>query len=461
MIHKFKLYGTNVVLDVYSGAVYVVDDIVYDVIDLIKINDNTGLQKSLSEDIMDKLKAKYKEDVINEAYSEILELEQRGLLFSKDDNEAFVKYLDREPVIKALCLHISHDCNMRCDYCFASTGNFKGQRLLMSNEIGRKAIDFVIEKSQNRKNIEIDFFGGEPLMNFEVVKDIVDYAADKGEKYGKDFRFTLTTNGTLLSDEIIDFINDKIYNIVLSIDGRKEIHDRMRKNIADEGTYDKIIAKYIDIANSRNQDNYYVRGTYTRNNLDFSKDVIHLADLGFKQISVEPVVADSKEDYSIREEDLPVLFEEYEKLSYEYVRRRKNGQGFNFFHFMIDLSQGPCVIKKIQGCGSGSEYLAITPEGDIYPCHQFVGNTDYKMGNVIEGNLNEKIMQAFKKNNIYSKEKCKACWAKFYCSGGCIANSLKVNGDINVPYSIGCELQKKRIECALFIKCAMEGNNTL
>jgi len=444
MIHKFSMMGTNIVVDVNSGAVHVVDDISFDILDYYK-NFTAG-------EIKNKLAHKYNADEIDEALREIESLEAEGLLFSEDPYKEYVSSMDRKSVVKALCLHISHDCNLRCKYCFASTGNFGGQRNMMSLEVGKKAIDFLISESGNRKNLEIDFFGGEPMMNFDVVKGIIEYARQKEKEHNKNFRFTLTTNGLLLNDENIKYINENMQNIELSIDGRKEVNDRMRIRIDGSGCYDDILPKFKYVAESRNQDNYYVRGTFTRENMDFSNDVLHLADEGFRQISVEPVVAAKDSGYDLREEDLPRLFEEYEKLAYEYVKRRKEGNWFNFFHFMIDLTQGPCIVKRLTGCGSGHEYLAVTPEGDIYPCHQFVGNEKFKMGNVKEGVLNRDIQNYFKNSNVYTKKECDSCWAKFYCSGGCAANSYNFHKDINTVYKVGCELEKKRVECALWIK---------
>lgn len=444
MIHKFSLMGTNIVVDVNSGAVHVVDDISYDILDYY--------QKFTSEEIKEKLSLKYDARDIDEALEELDSLKAEGLLYSEDPYRNYVSKNERESVVKALCLHISHDCNLRCKYCFASTGNFGGERTMMSSEVGKKAIDFLIEKSKNRRNLEVDFFGGEPLMNFDVVKEIVEYGRSKEKECGKNFRFTLTTNGLLLNEENIKYINENMQNIVLSIDGRKEINDKMRLRVDGTGCYESIMPKFKHVAQLRKQDNYYVRGTFTRENLDFSEDVIHLADEGFEQISVEPVVAAKDSGLDLREEDLPKLFEEYKKLAREFVRRRKEGKGFNFFHFMIDLTQGPCIIKRLSGCGSGHEYLAVTPEGDIYPCHQFVGNGKFKMGNVLDGTLNKDIQNYFKNSNVYTRKDCDSCWVKFYCSGGCAANSYQFNSDINIPYNIGCELEKKRVECALWIK---------
>lgn len=444
MIHKYKMFDTNIVLDVNSGAVHVFDDAAYDVVDLYRTE--------TKEQIADTLSVKYDRQAVLDAYEEIQKLEQDGLLFSRDEYEEAIKNWERKPVVKALCLHICHDCNLRCKYCFASTGSFGGHRTMMDVETGKKAIDFLIEKSAGRRNLEVDFFGGEPLMNFEVVKQIVEYARVREKEAGKNFRFTITTNAVLLNEENKDFINKNMHNVVLSIDGRKETNDRMRPRIDGSGTYSSILPKIKDMAESRNQDNYYVRGTFTRENLDFSKDVLHLANEGFKQISIEPVVAAKDSGYDIREEDLDKLYSEYEKLAYEYVNREQKNEGFNFFHFMIDLKQGPCVIKRLGGCGSGHEYLSITPEGDLYPCHQFVGDEKFKMGNIHEGTFNGDFQKNFQKSNVYTKKECSECWAKFYCSGGCAANAYQFNNDINVPYQIGCELEKKRVECAIWIK---------
>ena len=448
MIHKFKLHDTCIVADVNSGAVHLVDDTVYEILDHYK--------KLNKASIVDMLSLKHGRERVDAAYEEICALENEGQLFSEDPLEGYIFASDTKPVIKALCLHVAHDCNLRCKYCFAATGDFGVKRTLMSTETGKKAIDFIINASGNRRNIEIDFFGGEPLMNFDVVKEITAYAIEKGREFNRNFRFTLTTNALLLNEEHKGFINEHIGNLVMSIDGRQEVNDRMRFRVDGSGTYGTILPKIMDMADSRDQDRYYVRGTFTRENKDFSKDVLHLADLGFKQISIEPVVASKDSGYDIREEDLPQLLEEYEKLAKEYVKRYKEGKGFNFFHFMIDLEQGPCAVKRLKGCGSGREYVAVTPEGDIFPCHQFVGMDDFKIGNVNIGNeLNRTVIDRFKASNIMSNEACKDCWAKFYCSGGCAANAFQFNGDLGKPYAIACELEKKRVECSLWIK-AME-----
>lgn len=444
MIHKFSLYGTNVVVDVNSGAVHVFDDISYEILEFYE---NLSLN-----DILDKLSAKYGKNEIEEAYNEIESLKEKGLLFSEDPYSEQNIIKNKKSVVKALCLHISHDCNLRCKYCFASTGNFGGERSMMSAQVGKKSIDFLIEQSENRRNLEVDFFGGEPMMNFDVVKEIIEYAREKEKLHNKNFRFTLTTNGLLLNDDHMKYINENLHNIVLSIDGRQEVNDKMRVRIDGRGCYEDIIPKFKKMADSRDQNNYYVRGTFTRENLDFSEDVLHLADQGFRQISVEPVVAAKDTGFDLREEDLPVLFEQYEKLAFELAKRNREGNWFNFFHFMIDLSQGPCVAKRLSGCGSGHEYMAVTPEGDLYPCHQFVGDERFKLGNVNEGVQKKDIVEEFKNSSIYSKEECRKCWAKFYCSGGCAANSYQFHNNINIPYKIGCELEKKRVECALWIK---------
>jgi uncharacterized protein len=445
MIHKFSLFDKYMVLDVNSGAVHVLDEVAWKVIDYLP---------SCNKDrIIDLLKEKYDTRDIIEAYSELKALQDKELLFSPDYYGDI--RLHNNGIIKALCLHIAHDCNIRCKYCFASTGSFHGQRLLMDYETGKSAIDFLIEHSGNRHQLEIDFFGGEPLLNKRVIKELVDYGNKQSALNNKDIRFTITTNALLLDDEVLSFINDKMYNLVLSIDGTRETNDRMRYFAEGRGTYDLILPKIRKAVETRGDKSFYVRGTFTRYNLDFSKDVLHLADLGLKSISIEPVVADENEDYAIREEDLPVVFKEYETLAFEYVKRYKTGKPFDFFHFNIDLSQGPCVIKRVTGCGAGSEYVAITPEGDIYPCHQFVGNEDFCMGNVRDGIINKKIGDEFRACNVLQKEECKKCWAKFYCSGGCHASAYYASHDIHSTYPIGCEMERKRLECAMWIKAAL------
>lgn len=452
MIHQYKNNGYNIVLDVNSGSVHVVDDVAYDVIGLYEKNDKSEITKQICE--------KYKEQKLTKAeleelYEDLEEMRQNGTLFTEDTyKDGVIDFKQCQTVVKALCLHIAHACNLSCRYCFAGEGEYRGDRSLMSLEVGKKALDFLVENSGNRRNLEVDFFGGEPLMNFEVVKQLVAYGRSLEKKHDKHFRFTLTTNGVLLDEETIQFANKEMDNIVLSIDGRKEVHDHMRPRKDGSGSYDLIIDKFKRVAESRNQQKYYVRGTFTHYNLDFATDVLHLADEGFEQISVEPVVAGPEEPYAIREEDIPEICEGYNRLAKEMIKREKEGKGFHFFHYMIDLTGGPCVYKRLSGCGSGTEYLAVTPWGDLYPCHQFVGNEEFLLGNVDEGIVRTDIQDKFKLCNVYAKEECRNCFAKFYCSGGCAANAYNMHRDINKPYEIGCELQKKRIECALMIQAA-------
>ena len=450
MIHKYKMLGMNIVLDVYSGAVHVVDDVVYDMLDYCF--EPFIPEAECPQLILDAMSDKYSAEDIRDAYSDICELANAGQILTDDCYAELAKTWNKQSVVKALCLHIAHDCNLRCKYCFGDTGEYKGGRCLMSAETGKRAIDFVIKSSGKRKNIELDYFGGEPLMNFAVVKEITEYAKEQGKLHDKNFRFTITTNGLLLDDDKQAYINENMANVVLSIDGTKETNDRMRYRVDGSGSYDSIVPKFQKLAESRNQDNYYVRGTFTAYNVDFAKDVIHLADLGFKQTSVEPVVAPYEEDYALKPEHLETIFAEYDKLTEEYVKRYREGNGFNFFHFMVDLDQGPCAVKRLSGCGAGHEYLAITPQGDIYPCHQFVGNEKFKMGSVHDGaELNREVVKYFENSNVYTKDKCRDCFAKFYCSGGCSANAYNFNSDINTPYELGCEMQKKRTECAIAI----------
>ncbi len=447
MIHQYKNNGCSIVLDVNSGAVHVVDSLAYEAIALYEDHE--------PEEIMGQLKDRYPLEEIREALLDIEELKAQGTLFTEDTyREPILDFKKRPTVVKALCLHVAHDCNLACRYCFAEEGEYHGRRALMSYEVGKQALDFLIANSGSRRNLEVDFFGGEPLMNWQVVKDLVAYGREQEKLHNKNFRFTLTTNGVLLNDEVQEFVNREMSNVVLSIDGRKEVNDRMRPFRGGKGSYELIVPKFRKLADSREQKNYYVRGTFTHNNLDFCEDVLHLADLGFRQISVEPVVADLEEDYAIREEDIPVICEQYDKLAAEMVRRLGKENEFTFFHFMIDLTGGPCVYKRLSGCGSGTEYLAVTPWGDLYPCHQFVGEEDFLMGNVFEGVTRREIRDTFKECNVYTKEKCRNCFARFYCSGGCAANSYKFHGSVNDAYDIGCELQRKRVECAIMIKAA-------
>ena len=457
MIHQYRMNGYDIVLDVNSGAVHVVDDIVYDLLELLE----APLTEECPKAVLEVLEGRHSKEELLAAYQEILELYHADVLFSSDDYEQYADMMVASP-IKAMCLHVAHDCNLRCKYCFASTGDFGGGRKLLDAETGKKAIDFLLKYSYGRRNIELDFFGGEPLMNFDVVKEVVDYARSKEEEYGKNFRFTITTNGVLLDDAKIDYINKEMSNVVLSIDGRKEINDLLRPAVNGKGSYDVIVPRYQRLVEKRRNNEedrwqYYVRGTFTKHNLDFAKDVMHLNELGFDQISIEPVVSEDYRDYAITEKELPRIFEEYEELAKQMIALKNAGKGFNFFHFMIDLDQGPCAIKRLRGCGCGNEYVAVTPDGDVYPCHQFVGMEDWKMGSVHDLTVDFKKKDYFAKANIYSKEECKNCWAKFYCSGGCNANSYQYAGDIHKPHRISCELEKKRLECAIMIKAARAG----
>lgn len=482
MIHQYKNNGYNIVLDVNSGSVHVVDALAYD---LIQAYTEAGMDKKCHDacarveqeaektggfaEVTDAAYQKEREQLLEgflertgyskedtqEAAAEIEELCREGELFTEDIYENYAGDLkQRKTVVKALCLHIAHDCNLACRYCFAGEGEYHGDRGLMSFEVGKKALDFLVANSGSRRNLEVDFFGGEPLMNFEVVKQLVEYGRSIEEANHKKFRFTLTTNGMLLNEEVMEFANKEMANVVLSVDGRKEVHDHMRPTRNGKGSYDIILPKFKELAKRRNQTNYYVRGTFTHYNTDFSKDVLSLADEGFKQISVEPVVAPKEMDYALTQEDIPKLCEEYDKLAAEMLKRQKEGRGFNFFHFMIDLSGGPCVAKRLSGCGSGTEYLAVTPWGDFYPCHQFVGMEDFLLGNVEDGIVRQDICDTFKLCNVYAKEECKKCFAKFYCSGGCAANSYNFKGKIDDVYEIGCALQRKRVECAIMLKAA-------
>ena len=456
MVHQYKLNGLCIVLDICSGAVHVVEPVVYDVTALYETHTAAEIEAELAET--------YDKTLIIEACDAVRALQEDGLLFTVDEYADILPAVSRRnPVVKALCLLVAHDCNLQCEYCFAEEGEYhmSGTRGLMSAETGKKAIDFLVQSSGKRRNLEVDFFGGEPLMNFKVVKEIIDYARTLEEANNKHFRFTITTNGVLLNDEILAYINENMDNIVLSIDGRKEVNDRVRRRRGGQGSYDLIVPKFKQVAESRNQDNYYVRGTFTRYNMDFANDVLHLAELGFKQVSVEPVVGDSKLAYTFQSEDLPILFAEYERLAEEMLSRGGTAEDFNFFHFMIDLSGGPCVAKRLTGCGAGTEYLAVTADGAFYPCHQFAGLDDFKMGDVDTGVTANELRSEFERCHVYAKEECRDCWCKFYCSGGCAANAYMTNGNIFKPYEIGCELQRKRTECAIMLKAARmdEGEN--
>ena len=457
MVHTFTALGVYVAVDVNSGAVHVLDKTAYDLLEALnRQNANPGqMAEHCPADLAPQL-PQYSAEALEEAWQDLRDLQEEGLLFVEDDyiDPAAAVAMQREAPIKALCLHVSHDCNLRCKYCFASTGDFgTGHRMTMDFETAKRAIDFVIERSGKRRNIEVDFFGGEPLMAMDTVKKTVEYARSIEKEHDKCFRFTITTNGVLLNDENIEYINREMSNAVLSIDGRKEVNDRMRPTVNGKGSYDVIVPKFQKLIAGRGDKDYYLRGTFTRDNLDFAADVMHMASLGAKNISVEPVVGGPEDPYALREEDVPAILAEYEKLAEEL---RKHPE-VNFFHFNVDLAQGPCVIKRLRGCGAGCEYVAITPEGDIYPCHQFVGNEDYKLGNLYEGAFNMEISKAFSNLNIYTREDCKDCWARFYCSGGCSASNLLVNGDIKKPHHVGCELERKRLECAIALRAIAAG----
>ena len=450
MIHKYVQNGQYIVLDVCSGGVHVVDELTYKLLDYVA----PPFADVCPDEIIAKMDGFDKEDV-KECYQELKELYDAKMLFTEDDYEQYAAMAMKAP-IKAMCLHVSHDCNLRCKYCFAQTGDFGGDRMLMKPETGKRAMDFLIKHSANRENLEVDFFGGEPLMAWDTVVETVKYARSIEKQHGKNFRFTITTNGMLLDDEKIDYINKEMSNCVLSLDGRKEVNDNIRPTPNGKGSYDIIVPKYQKLVAGRGTKDYYVRGTFTKYNLDFANDVLHISDLGFEQLSVEPVVTDPEMPYAITESDLPTIFAEYDRLE-KLMEEQKlaNKRKFNFFHFMIDLSGGPCVAKRLSGCGSGTEYLAVTPWGDFYPCHQFVGNEKFLMGNVDEGIVRPDIVDEFKCCNVYAKEKCRSCFAKFYCSGGCAANSYNCHGKIDDVYELGCELQKKRVECAIMIKAAL------
>ena len=458
MIHCYKLNGYNIVLDVFSGSVHSVDDLAYDIISLYEKESKESVTKMMLE--------KYKDDKtvneneIKEVFNDIETLKRENKLFTEDsfEDKAF-DFKNRNTVIKALCLHVAHTCNLNCEYCFASQGKYHGERALMSFEVGKRAIDFLIENSGSRRNLEVDFFGGEPLMNFDVVKKIVEYARSIEKKHNKNFRFTLTTNGVAINDEVIEFANKEMHNVVLSLDGRKEIHDNLRKTITGKGSYDIIVPKFQEFVKKREGKNYYMRGTFTHNNTDFTNDIFHMADLGFKELSMEPVVCKPDEKYALTEDDLPILFEQYEILAKEMLKREKEGNPITFYHYMLDLEHGPCIYKRISGCGSGTEYMAVTPWGDLYPCHQFVGDEKFCLGNIFDGVKNKELVNEFKCCNAYARPECKDCFAKLYCSGGCAANAYHATGSIKGTYEYGCKLFRKRIECAIMMQVARQEEN--
>jgi len=453
MIHQYKLNGYNIVLDVFSGSVHVVDEVAYDIIAMYENTDHDTIVKEIL--------AKYgdREDVtepeIREVFEDLETLRSQKKLFTKDvyEGKAF-DLKNRMTDIKALCLHVAHTCNLNCEYCFAAQGKYHGQRSLMSFEVGKQALDFLVAQSGTRRNLEVDFFGGEPLMNWDVVKQLVEYARSIEKEANKNFRFTLTTNGVLLDDEITEFANREMHNVVLSLDGRKEIHDASRVTVSGAGSYDLIVPKFQRFVEQRGNKGYYMRGTFTRHNLDFTNDIFHMADLGFTELSMEPVVCKPEDPYALTEEDLPKLYEQYEELALEMIRRKQAGKGFTFYHYMIDLTGGPCIYKRISGCGSGTEYLAVTPTGELYPCHQFVGDPKYLMGDVWKGVTNTALRDEFKLCNAYARPDCKDCWAKLYCSGGCAANAYHATGSIRGVYDYGCKLFRKRMECAIMLKIA-------
>ena len=453
MVHQYKLNGYNIVLDTCSGSVHTVDDVAYDIIELYP--------KSSTEEIVAFILEKYKDtpevtrEEVLECIGDIEALKERGKLFTEDSYEELAyNYKNNSNVIKALCLHVAHTCNLNCSYCFASQGKYQGERALMTFEVGKQAFDFLIANSGTRRNLEVDFFGGEPLMNWDVVKQLVAYAREIEGKYNKNFRFTLTTNGVLIDDDVIEFANREMSNVVLSLDGRRDVHDHFRRDYAGNGSYDKIVPKFQKLVESRGGKGYYVRGTFTHNNVDFTNDIFHMADLGFTELSMEPVVCPPDDPYALTEEDLPVLFEQYEILAKEMIKRKAEGRPFTFYHYMLDLKHGPCIYKRITGCGSGTEYMAVTPWGELFPCHQFVGDPKYSLGNIWDGVTNKEIQDGFRSCNAYAREECRDCWARLYCSGGCAANAYHATGSINGIYKYGCELFKKRIECAVMMQVA-------
>ena len=454
MLHQYKLNGYNIVLDTCSGSVHSVDEVAYDIIAMY--------ENATADEIVRAMMEKYgdREDVTEEeirlCIGDVETLKKMGKLFTPDTFAPMAGTLKERSgdVVKALCLHVAHTCNLNCSYCFASQGKYHGDRALMSFEVGKRALDFLIENSGKRRNLEVDFFGGEPLMNWDVVKDLVKYARSVEKEHGKNFRFTLTTNGVLIDDDVIEFSNKEMSNVVLSLDGRKEIHDRLRVDYAGNGSYERIVPKFKKFVESRGGKNYYMRGTFTHANPDFTKDVFHMADMGFTELSMEPVVCAEGDPSGLNAEDIETVKEQYEVLACEMLKRQQEGRPFTFYHYMLDLTEGPCIYKRISGCGSGTEYMAVTPWGDLYPCHQFVGEEAYKLGNIWDGVTNPDLREEFRACNAYSRPDCKDCWAKLYCSGGCAANAYHATGTIAGVYKPGCELFKKRIECAIMMRVA-------
>ena len=453
MIHQYKLGGYNIVLDVCSGAVHAVDDVAYDMIAAFESADRADVISAIAE----KYPNEAAEDIA-ECYDQIAELKAAGELFAPDMFEPMAGALKAKTagVIKALCLHVAHTCNLNCSYCFASQGKYHGERALMSYEVGKRALDFLVENSGTRHNLEVDFFGGEPLMNFDVVKQLVAYARSIEKEKGKNFRFTLTTNGVLIDDDVIDFANKEMSNVVLSLDGRKEIHDRFRVDYAGNGSWEKIVPKFQRLVNARGKKGYYMRGTFTHANPDFLEDIRTMLDLGFTELSMEPVVTAPNDPSALTEADRRIVMEQYEKLAELMLKRDAEGKPFTFYHYMIDLKGGPCIYKRISGCGSGTEYMAVTPWGDLYPCHQFVGDEKFRLGDIWRGVSNTAIQNEFASCNVYAREECRDCWARLYCSGGCAANAYHATGSVRGVYKEGCELFKKRMECAIMVAAARE-----
>ena len=451
MIHQYKLGGYNIVLDICSGAVHAVDEVAYDIIERFEANDRGTV---ISE--VQKMHPEITASDIEECYAQVVSLKESGKLFAPDTFEPMAGTLKAKTagVVKALCLHIAHTCNLNCEYCFASQGNYHGERAVMSFEVGKAALDFLVENSGTRRNLEVDFFGGEPLMNFDVVKQLVAYARSIEKEKNKNFRFTLTTNGILIDDDVIDFANREMSNVVLSLDGRKEIHDRYRVDYAGNGSWERIVPKFKKLVDARGGKNYYMRGTFTHANPDFLEDIKVMLDLGFTELSMEPVVCASGDKSELTEEDKPIVMEQYEKLAELMLKRDKEGKPFTFYHYMIDLTGGPCIYKRISGCGSGTEYMAVTPWGDLYPCHQFVGDEKFKLGNVFDGVDNKEIQDEFMSCNVYSRPECRDCWARLYCSGGCAANAYHATGSVKGIYKYGCDLFRKRMECAIMVQVA-------
>lgn len=454
MIHSYKLGGMNIVIDVYSGSVHVVDDVAYDIINLYQNSSRSDIVKALSEKYAGS--ADVSSADIEECLCQIEQLKSENKLFTDDvySEKADVLKNRSKGIVKALCLHVAHVCNLNCSYCFASQGKYHGERAIMSYEVGKQALDFLVENSGSRHNLEVDFFGGEPLMNFDVVKKLVAYARSIEKDKNKNFRFTLTTNGVLIDDDVIDFANREMSNVVLSLDGRKEVHDRYRIDYAGNGSWEKIVPKFQRLVSARGGKNYYMRGTFTHANPDFLNDIRKMLDLGFTELSMEPVVCAPDDPLALGDEDLPIIFEQYEKLAELMLERSDEGRPFTFYHYMLDLKDGPCIYKRISGCGSGTEYMAVTPWGDLYPCHQFVGEERFRLGNVWDGVTNLEVQEEFSRSNVYTKPECKDCWAKLYCSGGCAANAYHATGSVNGTYSYGCELFRKRMECAIMVEAA-------